>query len=94
MLPLGPTINVLEAVPSRRITIRIAIRPSMAFNLGPPPPGGDQDLGPSMRNAAIISFTVAVFLLVLRIYTRGLLVRRTGWDDYTMVAATVSRWID
>lgn len=38
-----------------------------------------------------ILWTALAFIAVgLRLFTRGLIVRRTGWDDYLMAAAMVS----
>ena len=61
----------------------------MSYNLGPPPAEGDVNRGPALRNVTIVSFTIVVFALVLRMYSRRCIVRQVGWDDYTIIAATV-----
>ena len=61
----------------------------MSYPMGPPPVGGDQNRGPALRDVTIVSFTLVVLALVLRMYSRRFLVRQVGWDDYTIIAATV-----
>lgn len=39
---------------------------------------------------AILWTALALVAVGLRLFTRGLIVKRTGWDDYLMAAAMVS----
>lgn len=39
---------------------------------------------------AILWTTLSLIAVVLRLITRGVIVKRTGWDDYLMAAAMVS----
>lgn len=39
---------------------------------------------------AILWTTLAFLAVGLRLFTRGVIVKRTGWDDYLMAAAMVS----
>ena len=55
---------------------------------GPLPP--DVNRGPGILIASWIEAGVALFVLSLRLYTRSNIVRSVGWDDWTMVFATVS----
>jgi hypothetical protein len=39
---------------------------------------------------AILWTALALLAVGLRLFTRGVIVKRTGWDDYLMAAAMVS----
>ena len=48
-----------------------------------------EDMGPTC-NAIVISFTIIAFISVsLRFYTRAILVRNVGWDDYCILLSMV-----
>lgn len=57
-----------------------------------PPPGGDQNRGDALLIVIGISLTLVVVTLLLRMYARLIIVRLTGWDDYTIIASTVRFW--
>ncbi|KAL8748001.1 MAG: hypothetical protein Q9190_000213 [Brigantiaea leucoxantha] len=54
-----------------------------------PPPGGDQNEGPTVLAVMWTLTTVALIVFCLRIYGRLLLTRNPGWDDFWMVVAVV-----
>ncbi|KAI0886761.1 uncharacterized protein GGS22DRAFT_117261 [Annulohypoxylon maeteangense] len=47
------------------------------------------DHGPGLIVAAWVMGAVGCCLLIMRLYTRIAIVRKTGWDDWTMVIAVV-----
>lgn len=49
----------------------------------------DNRLGP--RVALVVTATVSFIIVCLRLYARGIIAKQLGLDDYTMVAAWVSR---
>ena len=57
--------------------------------VGPPPLGGDQNHGPELLAVSLASATVAFIATSLRILARTLLVHQVGWDDFTIIIATV-----
>ena len=54
-----------------------------------PPPGGDQNRGPAILVTAVVTSSLAVITTMIRLVGRTFIVRSVGWDDYTIVAATV-----
>ena len=54
---------------------------------GVPPP--DEDRGQAATIVSWIFLALSVITVVLRLFTRGILRRTLGWDDYTIVIATV-----
>ena len=56
----------------------------------PPPPGGDQFKGVTVRVVSIITFAFAAAFVCLRMIGRVLNVHQVGWDDFTIVLALVS----
>ena len=54
------------------------------------PVGGDQNHGVVLRDVTIVTFTLALFMLVLRFSARIFVVKKTGADDWIMALATVS----
>ncbi len=46
--------------------------------------------GPDLIVAGLITLSVALICLALRLYVRVRIMRKTEMDDYVMVAATVS----
>jgi len=54
-----------------------------------PPPGGDVILSNHYIAAIAVMTVVAVLVAWLRMYTRISVSRNTGWDDWTMFAASV-----
>ncbi len=66
--------------------------PDMSYNgygHPTPPAGGDLNHGIALRDVTIVTFTIAVFMLILRFLARILIVKKTGLDDYVMALATV-----
>lgn len=57
--------------------------------IGPPPVGGDRNHGPALLAVSIASATVAFIATSLRILGRTFIVHQVGWDDFTIVIATV-----
>jgi hypothetical protein len=61
----------------------------------PPPPGYTIDLvhpeyiGYQLVIVAIVSASSSTFFLLLRLYTRKLIVKSLGWDDFWIVSAWV-----
>lgn len=55
-----------------------------------PSVGGDQNHGVALRDVTIVSFTLALFMLVVRFSARVFIVKKTGVDDWIMALATVS----
>jgi hypothetical protein len=61
----------------------------------PPPPGYTIDLvnpeyiGYQLVIAAIVSAGLSTLFLLLRLYTRKLIVKSLGWDDFWIVSAWV-----
>jgi hypothetical protein len=61
----------------------------------PPPPGYTIDLvhpeyiGYQLVIVAIVSASLSTFFLLLRLYTRKLIVKSLGWDDFWIVLAWV-----
>ena len=54
-----------------------------------PPVGGDVNHGIALRTVTIVTFTIALAMLVLRFSARIFIVKKTGWDDWVMGLATV-----
>ena len=61
----------------------------MAYSQGSPPSGGDVNRGSSLRAVTIVSFTIVVLSLLLRMWCCIFLVHKVGWDDYTIIGASV-----
>jgi hypothetical protein len=55
----------------------------------PKPPEGDVTRGPSILAVLNTTTIIALFFIATRLYTRIVVVRTVGWDDYTLVAAGV-----
>ena len=56
---------------------------------GPPPPGGDQNIGNRLVVLQSILISVATTLVALRLYVRARIVRGMGLDDFFLVLALV-----
>ena len=65
------------------------------ITVSPPPPGYTIDLvnpeyiGYQLVIVAIVSAALSTFVLLLRLYTRKLIVKSLGWDDFWIVLAWV-----
>lgn len=46
--------------------------------------------GPALMIVELITLPLALLCLGLRLYVRIKIIRKTGWDDWLMVAAAVS----
>jgi len=55
-----------------------------------PPPDGDADRGPLLLGVTIVSTSLALAVVGLRLFVRVKIVKNVGWDDHTIVAASVS----
>ena len=55
----------------------------------PPPPDGDVILSNGFIAGIVVMTVLAVLIAWLRMYTRIFVSRNTGWDDWTMFAASV-----
>jgi hypothetical protein len=61
----------------------------------PPPPGytinlvNPEYIGYQLVIVAIVSASLSTFFLLLRLYTRKLIVKSLGWDDFWIVFAWV-----
>ena len=54
-----------------------------------PPPDGDVILSNGFIAGMVVMTVLAVSTVWLRMYTRIFVSRNTGWDDWTMLAASV-----
>jgi hypothetical protein len=54
------------------------------------PPFPDVNRGPGILAVSWIEASLGIIILSLRMYTRAKITRKIGWDDWTMVFATVS----
>lgn len=67
--------------------------PTVTINIMEPtplkPPEGDVVLSNRYIAAIIVMTALAVLVAWLRMYTRIFVSRNTGWDDWTMFAASV-----
>jgi hypothetical protein len=55
-----------------------------------PPPGGNVNQGTSILIVIVVTFALVLLLFGLRLVTRIFIVRSMGWDDYTIIAATIT----
>ena len=55
-----------------------------------PPPGGDGSRANSVRIAALTTLVLVSISTSLRLITRRWVVGQFGWDDLTIILATVS----
>ena len=55
-----------------------------------PPPGGDRSRASSVRIATLTTLVLVFISTSLRIITRRWVVGQFGWDDLTIILATVS----
>ena len=58
--------------------------------LGPPPPGGDQNRAPELLGITWAFNAAALLLVGFRLVTRHIVIRNPGWDDYLIYASVVS----
>lgn len=61
------------------------------FQALPPPPGGDQNKAAGLLVSTIFTTILALITVVMRVYSRVVVIRNVGWDDYTIVIATASK---
>ena len=54
------------------------------------PTGGDQNKAPGILVLAWIEFSISLIVVVLRLFTRALIVRHVGLDDVFIVVTLVS----
>ncbi len=54
-----------------------------------PPPDGDVNMSNRFIAGIVVMTVLAVGIAWLRMYTRIFVSRNTGWDDWTMFAASV-----
>ena len=54
-----------------------------------PPPQGDQDVSGGLLATTIFVTVIAIVLLALRFATRIWIVKRVGWDDWTILFAVL-----
>ena len=54
-----------------------------------PPPKGDQNLGHGIVAVIVVLLTISVIVVALRFATRIWIVRKLGWDDWTILFALV-----
>ena len=55
-----------------------------------PPPDGDLNKGPIFLIVTLITATIALILVGLRMYVRTKIIRAVGWDDWMIILAMVS----
>lgn len=55
----------------------------------PPANHQDQDRGWALLSVCMAFMACAVLSTILRVFVRARLTRNMGWDDYSMIAATV-----
>lgn len=56
-----------------------------------PPPGGYQNLSGGILATTILVTVLSIILLALRFATLIWIVKRVGWDDWTIFFAVVSK---
>ncbi|KAK0610914.1 hypothetical protein B0T14DRAFT_413473, partial [Immersiella caudata] len=54
-----------------------------------PPPDGDADKGPILLAVTIVTTMVALIIVALRMFVRIKIVKNVGWDDHTIVGASL-----
>lgn len=61
----------------------------MAERASTPPPQGYQDASGGILATTILVTVIAIVLLILRLATRIWIVKRVGWDDWTILFAVL-----
>lgn len=61
------------------------------FQALPPPPGGDESKGVNLLVSTTFTTILALITVVMRVYTRVVVIGNVGWDDYTIVIAMASK---
>lgn len=56
-----------------------------------PPPDGDVNRGHVILIVTAVTTSLALIVVGLRMFVRLTIVRGVGWDDYTILAASVSK---
>ena len=56
-----------------------------------PPPQGDVNLGPGIVAVIVVLLTLSIIVVGLRFATRIWIVKKLGWDDWTILFALVRR---
>lgn len=59
------------------------------MNLGPPPPGGDQNKGPTLLAVSWTFTSIAIAVVGLKLYTRFRILREPALDDFFTVLSVV-----
>ena len=54
-----------------------------------PPPQGDQDKSGGLLATTILVTVISVMLMIFRLLTRIFIVKRVGWDDWTILFAVL-----
>ncbi len=55
-----------------------------------PPPDGDQNASPGLLATTIMATIITVIILAARFWVRIRIVKKVGWDDWTILLAGVS----
>ena len=82
--PLSPSLRSSDSTIEQGENMSSGVMPST-------PSGPDTSRGPALLSAEWVTLSIAVLFVALRIYTRALLHKTAGWDDWTILAALVSR---
>lgn len=56
---------------------------------GPPPPGGDQNQAARLITVLAVLTSLSIVVVTVRFVARATGSKRYGWDDWTMLAASV-----
>lgn len=65
--------------------------PSPTGSVRLPPPDGDVSKGPVILAVTIVSTSLALIAVGLRMFVRTVITRGIGWDDYAILGAAVSK---
>ena len=65
-------------------------QPGKVPPLGPEPPDGDQSRGEDIIISQFVLMGIATLLIALRLWVKGRIMRKIGWDDLLITLALVS----
>jgi len=72
-------------------TATLAAPSPSASSVRLPPPDGDVSKGPIILAVTIVSTSLALIAVGLRMFVRTVITRGVGWDDYAILGAAVSK---
>lgn len=66
----------------------------MEQQIAPPPPGGDQNIGPELEIIGGLFLSIATVLVCLRSYVRVRMVKKHWWDDFFLLLGLVRTFVN